>query len=217
MQNSKFYETEVGHRIVNPKFWSKKIKEYLKAEERYLLKSIKPNSVILDVGCSEGKQLKLLAGISKKIFGIDDSKSMAKMAKEKLLSFNNVEIFFENAKEMHFQDNYFDYSICMFSTFSNIPRPLQKVVLGEMKRVTKNGGKIIISVYSENVLETQKQFYNNIDLDIVKIDNDFVYTQQGLISERFTKKKLENLFSSVDLKAKIVQLNSISYICEMTK
>ena len=142
---------------------------------------------------------------------------MVEIAKEKLLGFNNVEIFFENVKEMHFQNNYFDYSICVFSTLGNTPRPLQKVVLGEIKRVTKNGGKIIISVYSENVLETQKQFYNNIGLDIAKIENEFVYTKQGLISERFTKKKLENLFSLVDLEVKIIQLSSISYICEIIK
>ena len=65
---NKFYETEIGHRILNKKFWPEKLKEYLKAEDVYLSKSIKTASIILDIGCGEGRHLKLLAKISKRLF-----------------------------------------------------------------------------------------------------------------------------------------------------
>ena len=212
---TKFYETEIGHRTLREEFWPQELKQYRKAEDNYLLKVVKPNSIILDVGCGEGMHLKLLAKISKKLFGIDYSKSMLEIARRELSNFNNVELFLEEANKTHFQNNYFDYSICMFNTFGNIPPPEQKSVLDELKRITKKDGKIIISVYSENALEVQKEFYRNIGLEIIKIDDNFVYTNQDFISERFTKEKLERLFAFVNLKAKIIQLTPISYVCEI--
>ena len=214
---TKFYDTEIGHRVLNKKFWPQELKEYLKAEDNYLLKVLKPNSIILDVGCGEGRHLKLLAKISKKLFGIDYSKSMLEIARKELSNFNKIELFLEEANKTHFQNNYFDYSICMFNTLGNISKSKQKDVLVELKRITKKYGKIIISVYSENALETQKEFYKNIGLDIIKTDDDFVYTKQNINSERFTKEKLENLFIFANSKAKIIQLTPISYVCEIDK
>ena len=211
----KFYETEMGHRILNKKFWPNELKNYLLKENDYLKNLIKKNSIILDVGCGEGRHLKLLAKISIKLFGIDYCKSMIDNARKELSDFDNVELFLEDASKTHFQNNYFNCSLCMFNTFGNIPKSKQKLVLNELKRVTKRKGIIVISVYSENAKEIQKKFYKNIGLTIGKEDSDFVYTKKGFKSERFSEDKLIKLFNSLNLKAKIIQLSPISYICEI--
>jgi len=192
------------------------IKEWFSKEIEYLKKNIEPNSKILDIGCGFGRHIKILAPFSKEIIGIDNNSGMIQKAKQNLSNFDNVKLFLQDAKKLDFDDSLFDYVICMTNTFGDFPE-IKIDVLKEMKRVCKNNGKIIISVYSEKSLEIRKNDYEKVGLHITKIDDGIIYTAEGLVSEQFTKSQLEKLFDSVDLVANIIELNPISYLCEATK
>ncbi len=192
------------------------IKDWFQRELRYLKKNIKPNSKILDIGCGFGRHIQILANFSKEVVGVDNERSMIKKARKKLGDLGNVRLFLQDVKKLNFDDCSFDYVICMTGTFGNL---LDKKLdtLKEMKRVCKNGGKIIISVYSEKALKTRLESYKKVDLPIIKIKGGTIYAEEGFISEQFTKPQLEKLFNSTDLKVKILKLNNISYICEAIK
>ena len=192
------------------------IKEWFSREIEYLKKNIEPNSKILDIGCGFGRHIKILAPFSKEIIGIDNNSDMIQKSKQNLSNFKNVKLFLQDAKKLDFDDNSFDYVICMTNTFGDFPE-IKTDVLKEMKRVCKNDGKIIISIYSEKSLEIRKNDYEKVGLHITKIDDGIIHTEEGLISEQFTKTQLENLFNSVDLEVEITELNPISYICEAVK
>jgi ubiquinone/menaquinone biosynthesis C-methylase UbiE len=90
---------------------------------------------------------------------------------------------------MHFNDNTFDYVICLGNTFGNFGKDKYKI-LKEMKRVAKKNGKIIISVYSEKALPERIEGYKKV-VKIKKITKEgTVYTKDGLISEQFSKRKI---------------------------
>jgi len=57
----KFYESTEGHKILDEKYWPEKVKEYLEKEDMFLVKNIKTDSVMLDVGSGEGRHIKLLS------------------------------------------------------------------------------------------------------------------------------------------------------------
>jgi 2-polyprenyl-6-hydroxyphenyl methylase/3-demethylubiquinone-9 3-methyltransferase len=183
----------------------------------WLQKNIKRGSIILDVGCGWGRDLKVLAKIVKKGIGIDNDPKIIKEAKKNLAKFKNIEVFLENAKEMHFEDNTFDYVICLGNTFGNFGRDKFKI-LKKMKRVAKKNGKIIVSVYSEKALPLRMEGYRKVVLKIKKITKEgTVYTKEGFISEQFSKRKIKEIFKKAGLNAKIIELNPISYICEAIK
>lgn len=120
----------------------------------------------------------------------------------------------EDARDMHFKNNTFDYVICMSNTFGNFGKDKLKI-LKEMKRVAKPRGKIIISIYSEKALPTRIENYKKTEVKIKRIGKDgTVLTVEGLISEQFSKEKLKNISQKAGLNIKITELNSISYICE---
>jgi 2-polyprenyl-6-hydroxyphenyl methylase/3-demethylubiquinone-9 3-methyltransferase len=204
------------------KIWLKQaspeIKEWFQKEIEYLKKNIRPNSKILDVGCGFGRHIKILAPFSKEVVGIDNNKNILRKAKQELSKFKNVKLFLLNADKLSFDDNLFDYVICMTNTFGNFPK-IKLDALKEMKRVCKKDGKIIISVYSESkkLLEIRKKDYKKIGLHITKIKNGIIFTEEGLISEQFSKLQLKKLFNSVNLKAEIIKLTPISYLCELSK
>ncbi|MEM2089797.1 MAG: class I SAM-dependent methyltransferase [Candidatus Pacearchaeota archaeon] len=192
------------------------IKDWLEKENLYLKKNIKKGSIVLDVGCGFGRNIKAISTIAKKIVGTDNDKNLFEKIRKKLSKFKNVEVFLEDAKKMHFPNNMFDYTICMGNTFGNFGKDKVKI-LKEMQRVTKKGGKIIISVYSENALNIRIKEYKRIGIKIKKIQNGTVYSENGLILEQFNKEKLKRLFDLAGLKFKILELNSISYLCELQK
>jgi len=191
------------------------IKDWFQREIVYLKKNIKPNSKILDVGCGFGRHIKILAEFSKEVVGIDNNKDMIQKAKQNLSGLNNVRLLLRDAQKLEFEDNYFDYVICMDNTFGQISDKLK--TLKEMKRVTKEEGEVMISVCSEKALQYRIEDCKKLGLTITKIEAGKIYTKEGLISEQFTKQQLKNLFDYVGLKVKIIELNPISYLCEAIK
>ena len=193
-----------------------KIKDWFQKEIEYLKKNIKPNSKILDVGCGFGRHIEILAGFSKEVVGIDNNSDMIRKAKDRLSNFKNVKLFLQDAQNLDFEDDYFDYIICLTNTFGNFP-DIKEKVLKEMKRVCKKDGKIIISVYNDKSLEIRKKSYEKVGLHITKIKDGIIYTKEGLISEQFSKPQLQQLFDKLNLKSKILELNDISFLCELQK
>ncbi len=192
-------------------------KDWIEKEENWLQKNIGKDTRVLDVGCGFGKDIKLLVNIAKNISGIDYDWEAVKEARKNLSQFRNVNILLENARDMRFENNTFDYVICMGNTFGNFGKDKLKI-LKEMKRVVKKKGKIIIGVYSERALPTRINVYKKTKVKIKKINrNGTVIAAEGLISEQFSKEKLKNIFKKTGLESKVTKLNSLSYICEAVK
>jgi len=208
--------------VVSPylKKWLKRgtplLQDWLKKENNYLKKCIKGNPVILDVGCGFGRNIKELINNDRKLVGIDYDKSVLKVAKKELALYKNVILFLEKAEKLHFKNNTFDYIICMGNTFGDMTSTKTKV-LNEMKRVAKKGGKIIISVFSEDALKERVENLKRAGFKIIKIKNSDIFTKEGLITEQFSKENLKNIFKKAKLSVKITELNPISYICEAVK
>ena len=214
MEN-KFYETKEGHKILDEIYWTDNLKQYLNLENKYLLNIEKKDS-LLDIGCGKGRHLIFIKNKIKRLLGIDNSKSMVDEAKNLTKDFVNIKIDYSDINNFSSTEK-FDYIICMFNTFGNMDKETQKIFLKRAKELLKQGGKIIISVYSENAKEDQIQFYKNIGLTIKGFNEDFVYTENEFISERFNEEKLRDIIRSVEgLKInKIISLNKISYIVEI--
>lgn len=213
----KFYESIEGHKILDEKYWPEKLKEYLEKEDMFLVKNIKTDSVVLDVGSGEGRHIKLLSKKCKRVFGIDYSRTMVDYSKRVLGSYNNLTILNEDIKDSKFPKESFDYIICMFNTFGNMDLETQKIFLRKVSEFIKSNGIIFLSVYSEKAKETQVEFYNRIGLIVKGSDEDLVYTDR-FISERFSKDKIKRIVGSSGLKIKnIIELNDISLLLEIEK
>jgi ubiquinone/menaquinone biosynthesis C-methylase UbiE len=197
--------------------YSPEIGEWIKQENLYLKKRIKKGSVVLDVGFGDGKTILEIKDTAETIIGIDKDGERFEKYKKELSKFNNIEVFLEKAQDMHFKDDTFDYVICMGNTFGNFGK-IQKKALSEMKRVVKVGGIIFISVYSENALSARLDVYKKAGLSAKVISEDgTMLLGEHVFSEQFTKQKLRKVFDKAELKADIIELTHISYICELSK
>jgi ubiquinone/menaquinone biosynthesis C-methylase UbiE len=107
---------------------------------------IKPDYVILDVGCGGGKTLSRLAQrvVQGKVIGIDYSADMVEYSKKvnrKLIAENRVEIVEGSVENMGFPDSFFDLVTAIETYYF---WPSLSDALKEIKRVLKPSGKLLM-------------------------------------------------------------------------
>ena len=95
----------------------------------------------LDVGCGTGNLLSRLGKQrqSAKLFGIDLSEEMIKVARAKLR--DKADLRVADSERLPFEAGKFDLITCTYS-FHHYPNPI--AVLTEMRRVLADGGKLIL-------------------------------------------------------------------------
>lgn len=198
--------------------------DWFRKEEEFLQDFAKGRQAyhILDVGCGEGRHAALLAQEGISISGVDNNATMIEKATanikyDQMIS-DRVDLYLEDARKMHFQNETFDDVICMTNTFGNMPG-IEQQVLNEIARVLKPNGKLVLSVYCSELsyVELRSATYRNIGLRIKYSNHNYIETQEGLYSRHFSKDDLEALCRSTGLVPDVQTFTPLAYLCEATK
>ncbi|MFA6522244.1 MAG: class I SAM-dependent methyltransferase [Patescibacteria group bacterium] len=192
--------------------------KWFEEEKKYLQKIITPNASVLEVGCGDGRSILDMLPVTKNVIGIDHDDKAITDAKDHFSGYPTIKIFKADATKLPFENNEFDFVVCM-TTFANFADK-KFIVLAEMKRVLKNSGKIIVSVFSEDALEERIKVYKASGITIKTIENGKVIFDESVgdnISEQFSKEQLENIFLRADLKIEDITKVNIAYLCTLTK
>ena len=120
-------------------FFDKPMEAMVKKWRKALVEKIEGGK-LLEVGVGTGKSLDYYPE-TLDITGIDFSTSMLKKARKKAGGKSNIHLMEMDAQAMTFEDNTFD-TVITSCVFCSVPDPVQG--LKEIRRVTKNGGKIIM-------------------------------------------------------------------------
>ena len=111
------------------------------------------NNSILDVGCGTGLLIKEFTETASFVVGIDLSKKMIKIAKEKFREYKNVFLICGDADHLSLREKIID-KVFSFTLLQNMP-DIQKTTR-EILRVAKMNSKIILSVNKKSF--TKKEF-----------------------------------------------------------
>ncbi|MBI3805109.1 MAG: methyltransferase domain-containing protein [Nitrospirae bacterium] len=98
---------------------------------------------ILDVGCGSGLQAVRLAPYAEEVVGIDLSKELIEIAKERCKTHDNVTFQVANACQLPFPDRSFDFLISYGDVLSHIVEGYEEAV-AEMARVAKPGAIVTL-------------------------------------------------------------------------
>ncbi len=212
----KFFETDDFNRLLENK--PKEIAEYHEAERKYLhaIISGRQNARVLDVGCGSGDSINHIVDLGHEIVGIDNAEHQLEIARDRFRNNGRITLFNFNALSL--PNNWagsFDFVVCMGATFGNLSR--QVAVVREMARVIKQGGRILLSVYSMNARQVQRAWYSSVT-KVVFENEDFTLVEGGVVSERFTPEKLAKIASEAGLVLeKVDLLTPIAYMATLRK
>ena len=185
-----------------------RIQQYLNAELVYVLDQIKPSDTVLELGCGYGRVLKRIAEKATTVVGIDISEASLEFAKDYLRGIPNIQMHFMTARNIKLPEQTFDVVLGIQNTLSatKINPPL---LLSQALRVTKTGGKIILSSYSEKIWEERLKWFIRQaeegllgDIDYDKTGNGVITCKDGFRATTFTKEDFTHLIDTLELKAK---------------
>jgi ubiquinone/menaquinone biosynthesis C-methylase UbiE len=200
-----------------------RVRQYMESEVKYVLQKIKSNDSILDLGCGYGRILPQLARKSKRVFGIDTSFSSLKMGKDMLTGFSNYYLAQMNALRLAFSDNSFDLVVCIQNGISAFHVD-QKELIRESIRVTKRGGTILFSSYSEKFWNHRLEWFRFQsdasllgEIDFERTKNGVIVCKDGFTATTVGPDQFLALVSAFDVKAKLVEVDESSIFCEIIR
>ncbi len=192
--------------------------EFFKVEEDFLKKNIKKEDVVLDIGCGNGRVMKILSGISKKVYGIDNDESAVELCKDNLKGFENVEVSLQDAEKINFKDGFFDVVICS-EVFVNFGKTKFKI-LSEIKRVLKENSFLILNVYNEKALEKRLKMYKEHGYPFIKSvdeENGTVIFDGGVVSEQYSEEQITKILEDAGFEIQELIKTKIFYLIKAKK
>lgn len=125
------------------------------------------------------------------IVGIDLSKEMLALAKEKIekRGITNIKTIVMDATNMNFDDNYFDV-VLISLVLHEVDDSIRHKIMREAKRVLKNNGKIIIVEWDKPKKLVQKLLFSIIKLLEPKGFKEFLQLDIKEYVEKFSLKVL---------------------------
>jgi 2-polyprenyl-6-hydroxyphenyl methylase/3-demethylubiquinone-9 3-methyltransferase len=199
----------------------KRIKQLLEAEINFVLEKISRNTIVLDLGCGYGRVSTRISSKANKVVGIDISKDNIKLAKKMVNNHKNCEFYVMNATDLKFGNDVFDLVICIqngISAFKVSPEKLLK----EAIRVTKKGGIILFSSYSEKIWKDRLEWFEiqvnhgligEIDYNSTK--NGIIVCKDGFKATTYSRNDFIELASNFNVSKQVYEIDNSSIFCKM--
>lgn len=198
-----------------------RIKQYSDAEIQHVLDKIKPSDIVLELGCGYGRVLQKLCKKAKRVIGIDISNPSIELAKKLLKGNLNCQLFQMNAINLKFPNVFFDVVICIQNGISafNVDK---KGLIREVIRVTKKGGLVLFSSYSDKfweerlnwfILQSKAGLIGEIDLTATR--NGIIITKDGFKATTIRPTEFTSLTSELNIDLKIEEIDNSSIFYEI--
>jgi len=189
--------------------------QLFKDEKEFLLSHIPKDSYVLDIGCGDGRNIENMLAATKNIVGLDNDPKAVVDAKKRLADVPSVQIVQGSAFDLFFDDETFD-AVTLMVTLVNF-EDMKATALGEMKRVMKKGGKVLMSVYSENAFNERLKMYKTLGATIVDTDGSKVIFDGPVgsrVSEQFSKDEIAALAKEAGLTVLSCEMSGdFAYLC----
>ena len=126
---------------------------------------------------------------------------MLNLAKERCKDINNVEILDDDALNISFSDNSFDLVYDTYNLVGSLKKSECQKLIDEMKRVSKDGTKIINITWKDNKETTEflKKYYPSIGINIINAGESKTITSKGIF-DRISKDELLKYYTSANLR-----------------
>jgi len=154
------------------------------------IKTLKQSDIVIDIGCGNGRHLIPCAEQCKQVIGLDISRELLFIAKNKLAEkkLKNVIFFHSDAIYIPLKNESVD-TVLYIASLHNIQGKEKRIQsLIELKRILKKDGSALISVWSRWQDKYRKQFFKKWFISKSKSefgDIDIYWRQHGLNIPRF--------------------------------
>ncbi len=202
---------------------SPRVRQYLKAEVDFVLGSVGPADLVLDLGCGYGRVIPQLARRAGFVTGIDNSHSSLLVAKEFLRDIPNLQLLEMDAVNLAFLDNSFDVVICIQNGISAFQVDSRQLIRQSL-RVAKSGSPVLFSTYSEEFWPHRLEWFKRQaeegllgEIDYQKTGNGVIVCKDGFKATTVSPKDFLALAAGLDVELQLIEVDESSLFCKMKK
>lgn len=198
-----------------------RVRQYLEAEIEHVLGKLKASDFVLELGCGYGRVLgRLLAHVDTSV-GIDTSYTSIKLARHEFCNHSHCRLFVMDAVALGFRDRQFDAVICIQNGISAFG-VAQRNLIQEAVRVTRSGGFVLFSSYSERFwkdrlewfrIQSEKKLIGEIDVEAT--GNGVIVCKDGFKAGTVSPNDFVLLTSDLDCDSVITEVDNSSIFCEL--
>ena len=183
----------------------------LEAEHYQRYYSVLPlvkNKVVLDAACGEGYGTNILSVNAASVNGLDINEDAINRAKEKYQNKKNISFLTGSVGELPFADHSIDVVIS-FETIEHISEELQFKFLGEIVRVLKEDGVLVMSTPNKKIYSDLYDYHNEFHVKEFYGNEFYAFLKSRFQFVRFFDQYFE-VVSVIDKAER--QTGTISYI-----
>jgi 2-polyprenyl-6-hydroxyphenyl methylase/3-demethylubiquinone-9 3-methyltransferase len=157
-----------------------RVRQYLRAEVEFVVARLRPDDVVLDLGCGYGRTMRAFAGSSRLTVGTDNSLASLRLARQRLGAATNCGLLCADAKQLGFAAGSFDRVVCIQNGISafHVDR---RVLVREVVRVLRPRGMALFSTYSDRFWEDRLDWFERQSAAGLIGDIDRILTRDGVI------------------------------------
>jgi ubiquinone/menaquinone biosynthesis C-methylase UbiE len=196
-------------------------KQYLDAEVNHVLEKISSDDTVLELGCGYGRILSRLCQKARWAIGVDTSLASLRLARLMLHDVENCDVLKLDAVCLAFRDQVFDCVVCIQNGISAFHVD-QKSLMRESIRVTKPGGLVLFSTYSDKFWKHRLEWFqlqaeNGLlgEIDQEKTRDGVIVCKDGFEATTVSSQTFSSLAAEFNVDAKIVEVDESSLFCEL--
>jgi ubiquinone/menaquinone biosynthesis C-methylase UbiE len=139
------------------------------AKYKAALHAIVISGAVLDIGCGTGLLFNHVARQAENVVGVDVSKQLLLMARERAEAFRNVHLIQADADHLPFEKGCFNV-VFAFTVLQNMPKSMETVK--EISRTAMQGAPVVVTGLKKTFsLETFRELFQHAGLPAVSIED----------------------------------------------
>ena len=199
-----------------------RVRRYLDCEIRHVAARLGESDIVLDLGCGYGRIMERLADSAGLIVGIDTSPSSLRLGREYLRRYMNCRLIRMDAGALAFCNDAFDVVLCLQNGLSAFKVDRSSLVR-ESLRVTRPGGRIFLSSYSENFWQDRLEWFQMQsdhgllgEIDQTATGDGVIVCKDGFVATTVSAEEFATLTSGLGTDIRIEEVDGSSIFCEIT-
>lgn len=200
---------------------SPRVRRYLEAEVRFLLGKVEPRSQVLELGCGYGRVLHALAGKAASTVGIDTAYESLLLAREVMAGARGWHLAQMDAVELGLPGGGFDLVACVQNGLEAF-RVDQRTLIREAVRVSRPGGRVLVSTYSPRFWEPRLEWFRAQAaagllgaVDEEATGDGIIVCKDGFWAGATSPEALLSLAFDLGLSATVTEVDASSLFCEI--
>lgn len=197
--------------------------QYLEAEIVHALGRLRQTDEVLELGCGYGRIARRLAPVAGRVVGVDTAPESLELARRQSQVDGRCDFLCMNALDLRFPDSSFDAVFCLQNGICAFGvDPVR--VLKEALRVTRAGGIVLFSSYSDKFWSDRLAWFEAQAaeglvgrIDRVASTDGVIVCEDGFRAGRMTPDGFRGLCLNIGTDAHVYEVDGSSVFCEIVK